>query len=109
MSTLAAKEEIVSCATCAQTRANGYSQRRLAVDVRADDFSRDDQFPFFCCDANGQTNDKQGGKKEAKLKGKNRGKWPRKRNVMLFFCVWGAFERTCFVSTTQKEESSFSF
>ena len=47
MSTLAAKEEIVSCATCAQTRANGYSQRRLAVDVRADDFSRDDQFPFF--------------------------------------------------------------
>ena len=78
MSTLAAKEEIVSCATCAQTRANGYSQRRLAVDVRADDFSRDDQFPFFCCDANGQTNDKQGGKKEAKLMGKNRGKWPEK-------------------------------
>ena len=78
MSTLAAKEEIVSCATCAQTRANGYSQRRLAVDVRADDFSRDDQFPFFCCDANGQTNDKQGGKKEAKLKGKNRKKWPEK-------------------------------
>ena len=78
MSTLAAKEEIVSCATCAQTRANGYSQRRLAVDVRADDFSRDDQFPFFCCDANGQTNYKQGGKKEAKLKGKNRKKWPEK-------------------------------
>ena len=63
MSTLAAKEEIVSCATCAQTRANGYSQRRLAVDVRADDFRATTTFFVVTPMAKRMTN-KQGGKKK---------------------------------------------
>lgn len=64
MSTLAAKEEIVSCATCAQTRANGDSQRRLLQSTCArqtEDFSRDEHnFLFFVTPNERQTHVKAG-------------------------------------------------
>lgn len=81
MSTLAAKEEIVSCATCAQTRANGDSQRRLLQSTCArqtEDFSRDEyNFLFFV----GTPNERQTHVKAGK----------RNVVVVVVCIVWGAF------------------
>ena len=103
MSTLAAKEEIVSCATCAQTRANGDSQRRLLQSTCArqtEDFSRDEHnFLFFVRTPNERQTHVKAGKNSPQSDsfwGKRTHftqKWPEKRNVVVVVVciVWGAF------------------